>query len=108
VLTCGFASHHASCTVAQHFNSTMPWEQGGWARVRALARGTDFVAAVRLPDHPRRHGPHRGLVGPATADLAAAQSEIGSRPQARRGGTVSATVLHMSEVRELWEGLYGA
>jgi hypothetical protein len=30
------------------------------------------------------------------------------RPQARKGGTVSATVLHMSEVRELREALHGS
>ena len=30
------------------------------------------------------------------------------RPQARKGDTVSATVLHRSEVRELWEQRHGA
>jgi hypothetical protein len=30
------------------------------------------------------------------------------RPQDRKGDTVSATVLHMSEVCELWEALHGA
>jgi hypothetical protein len=38
-------------------SSGMPWKHGGWVRVRALARGTDFAATVRLSYRPRRHGP---------------------------------------------------
>jgi hypothetical protein len=40
-----------------------------------LARGTDFVAAVRLSDRPRRHGPPQraGRVGHGRPNLAAAQ-----------------------------------
>jgi hypothetical protein len=52
----------------------MPWEHGGaLGSVHWRAR-TDFVAAVRLSVCPRRHGRHRGLVGPAMADLAAAKA----------------------------------
>jgi hypothetical protein len=58
----------------------MPWEHGGWARDRALGARNGFRCC----------------------------GEIGSRPQARRGDAVSATVLHMSEVPELWEALHGA
>jgi uncharacterized damage-inducible protein DinB len=43
------------------------------------------------------------------ADLAAAQKrDRFKKSQARRGDTVSATVLHMSQVRELWEAPHGA
>ncbi len=44
----------------------------------------------------------------AMADLVATQSEMRSRPQARKGDTVAATVLHTSQVRELQEERHGS
>jgi hypothetical protein len=85
----------------------MPWEHGGWARVRARE---ERISLLRFGYRTAQDvtGRHRGLVGPAMADLAATQSEIRSRAQARKGDTVSATVLHMSQVRELWEERHGS
>ena len=52
-------------------------------------------------------GRHSGLVGQAMADLAAAKRDR-FKTTGQKGDTVSETVLHMSEVRELWEVLHGA
>jgi hypothetical protein len=58
VLTCGFASHHASCTVAQHSNSTITAAQDwmAWAlwvavvsaQLAASDRGCIRARALRL------------------------------------------------------------
>jgi hypothetical protein len=58
VLTCGFASHHASCTVGQHSNSTIPEAQDwmAWAlwvavvsaRLAASDRDCIRTRALRL------------------------------------------------------------
>ena len=53
-------------------------------------------------------GRHRGLVGPAMADLAGDLKRDKFKTTGQRGDTVSATVLHISEVRELWQALHGA
>jgi hypothetical protein len=81
---------------------------GGWARVHALARGTDFVAAVRLSDRPRRHGPppRAGRAGHGRPRGGLKRDRFKTTVQ--KGDTVSATVLHMSEFRELREALHGS
>jgi hypothetical protein len=53
-------------------------------------------------------GRHRGLIGPAMADPVAAQSENRFKTTGQERDTVSATVLHMPEIGELWEALRGA
>jgi hypothetical protein len=61
MLTCGFASHHASCTVAQHSNSTITaaqdwmasalWVGGGIGTVAANDRGaTELAPSARVAD----------------------------------------------------------
>ena len=52
-------------------------------------------------------GRHRGVVGPAMADWRRLKRDR-FKTTGQEGDTVSATVLPMSEVRELWEVLHGA
>ena len=57
----------AFCSAMAMASAPAMKRRGGCSWVRVLARGTDFVAAVRLSDRPRRHGPPQRAVGPARA-----------------------------------------
>jgi hypothetical protein len=64
VLTCGFASHHASCTVAQHSNSTITAAQDwtAWALWVAVvsaplaASGRGYPSSRAQPESPSVYG----------------------------------------------------
>ena len=98
----------AFCSAMAMASAPAMKRRGGCSWVHALARGTDFVAAVRLSDRPRRHGPPQraGRAGHGRPSGGLKRDKFKTTGQ--KGDTVSATVLHLSEVRELWQALHGA
>lgn len=66
MLTCGFASHHASCTVAQHSNSTITAAQDwmAWGRGRSGPDGPSSIMWMYHSHVNEVRDTYSGLQGP--------------------------------------------